>query len=37
VSQNRPAADQIGVVAGLRSESDVTMATHVAERARRAE
>ncbi len=32
VSQNRPAADRVGVVAGLRSEGDETMAAAVAER-----
>jgi transcriptional regulator len=34
VSQNRPAADREGVIAGLRGEGDDVMAAHVAERAR---
>jgi transcriptional regulator len=34
VSQNRPAADRAGVIAGLQNEGDATMAAHVAERAR---
>jgi transcriptional regulator len=34
VSQNRPAVDQAGVIAGLRAEGDEVMASAVAERAR---
>jgi transcriptional regulator len=34
VSQNRPAVDQAGVIAGLRGEGSETMATAVAERAK---
>jgi transcriptional regulator len=34
VSQNRPAADREGVIAGLRGEADDVMAAHVAERTR---